>query len=156
MQKTITIEKRSILNSPAAKVWESISTMAGVNYELMPLVRMTYPKQAGDFLIDRAPTGQVLFRSVIFLFGFIPYDLHDLKLSRVDPGVGFLEESTTLVNRLWRHERTLEPVDDKTCAITDRLTVIPKLGFLAGLMKVSIDSIFRHRHKRLKRMFGRG
>jgi hypothetical protein len=46
------IESSLLAGSPA-EVWESIASMAGVNAELMPAVRMTYPR--GYVRLDRVP-----------------------------------------------------------------------------------------------------
>jgi hypothetical protein len=38
------VVESSLLAAAPAEVWESIASMPGVNAELMPVVRMTYPR----------------------------------------------------------------------------------------------------------------
>jgi len=70
--------------------WAGMS-MAAVNAELMPLVRMTTPASWRDCPLPQWTTGQVLFRSVILLFGVLPVDVHALQLESIDPRRGFHE-----------------------------------------------------------------
>jgi hypothetical protein len=60
--------------------------MAGVNAELMPFVRMTFPRGAERIDKATAAAGKPLFRSVLLLFGVLPIDVHRLALVKLDPG----------------------------------------------------------------------
>lgn len=55
----------------------------------------------------------------------IPLDRHSLRIDsfRSDPdgGGGFVEESTSWLQRRWRHERRLEALGG-SCRVTDRVT----------------------------------
>jgi hypothetical protein len=114
---------------------------------------MTVPRGAGSLNLDNIPVGEPVGRSWILLLGLIPVDYDDLMIVSLDPGRGFHERSTMLSNRLWEHERRLEPVDGG-CLISDRLTFEPRLPMPAGIEVPVIRAIFRHRHKRLRRHFG--
>ncbi|MBI3783513.1 MAG: hypothetical protein HY270_08935 [Deltaproteobacteria bacterium] len=127
--------------------------MPGVNAELMPLVRMTYPSDRIRIDGNDVPLGQRVFRSWILLFGFLPVDYDDLVFARIDPGRGFLETSSMLTQRIWQHERRLEPVEGG-CRVTDRVEFTPRLSFLGALYLPIFRSFFRHRHRRLARVFG--
>jgi hypothetical protein len=48
-----------------------------------------------------------LFTSYVFLFGFIPVDIHYLKFGRIETGNVFYENSTTATYKYWKHTRTL-------------------------------------------------
>jgi len=149
-----TFQIASLVPASPAAVWARISTMDGVNAELMPLARMTHPPELQRLDPAIVPLGQRLFRSWVFLFGIIPVDWDDLTLVRVDDGRGFLEHSTMLSQRRWVHERTLEPVDGG-CRVTDRIEFEPRLAVLAPLYAVVFRQFFRHRHRRLRRAFAR-
>src|SRR4051812_30172421 len=97
----------SRLGAPIEAVWASISTMRGVNYEMSPLFRMTHPKAAGEASLADAPRGVCAFQSLLLLFGVLPIDRHALTLIEVDIGKGFVEDSTSLLQRRWRHARQL-------------------------------------------------
>jgi hypothetical protein len=141
---------------PAAPdaVWERIVTPAGINAELRPLLRMTIPAGAEDFGIDAVEPGRLIGRSWILLFGLIPFDYDDLRLERVDPGRGFRERSTMLSQRLWEHERTIEPLGEGGCTLTDRVAWEPRLPLPGVLLRPLIGTLFRHRHRQLRRQFG--
>jgi ligand-binding SRPBCC domain-containing protein len=146
----------SVLSSPAPEVWAVVSTMAGVNDELAPLLVMTSPKEAQLLEIGAAPTGVTLFRSWLLLFGVLPIDYDDLFLASVTPGVGFVETSTLASAKRWRHERTIDPLSDRACRIVDRLTFEPRLPLLGGVLEAIVRQVFAHRHRRLQRRFGGG
>jgi hypothetical protein len=147
-------EVSSVVPASPAAVWARVSTMEGVNAELRPLARMTYP--AGIDRLDSAvvPLGQRLFRSWILLFGVLPVDYDDLTLVRVEPGRGFLEQSSLLTQRRWVHERLLDAVAGG-CRVTDRIGFEPRVPFGGGVMRAVFHFFFRHRHRRLARAFAR-
>ena len=145
-------EIASVLDAPPPEVWERVTSADGINHELMPLLRMTVPRNARTLDAATIPIGREAFRSWVFLFGVIPFDYDDLTLVRLDPGKGFLERSTMLSQRTWEHERTLEPVGEGT-RVTDRLRFEPR--FPPGLLhRAFVARVFRHRHRRLRRYFG--
>jgi len=130
-----------------------VTTPAGVNYEMRPYLRMTVPR--GSEWLDRGGVelGEPIGRSWILLFGLLPFDYDHLCLVRLDPGAGFLERSTLLSQRLWEHERTLEP-SDRGCLLTDRVRWEPRLGLPGHPLRPLIGWFFRHRHRRLRHYFG--
>ena len=83
-------------------------TMKGVNKELSPLIRMTAPSEWSDRAIFEWPTGRTLFSSWILLFGVIPIDRHSFFFQSIDRQRGFVEESSSLTNRLWCHSREID------------------------------------------------
>jgi ligand-binding SRPBCC domain-containing protein len=151
-ERVVAIE--SVLSSPAHEVWAVVSTMAGVNDELSPLLVMTSPKEAQLLDLGAAPTGVKLFRSWLLLFGVLPVDYDDLFLASVTPGVGFVETSTLASARTWRHERTIDPLTDAACRIVDRVTFEPRVPLLGGVLEAIVRQVFAHRHRRLQRRFG--
>lgn len=151
----ISLHFASQLLAPAAEVWSAISTMAGVNAELMPLVRMTCPPEAAARSLESAPLGEVALHSYLLLFGVLPFDRHALTLLEILPGEGFIEDSTSLLQRRWRHERHVVPSPTGGgCILTDELLVLPRVAALAPLVRPLVRSVFDHRHRRLHRRFG--
>ena len=145
---------RSRLDSPAAEVWERVTTFEGVNEELMPIARMTAPSGTRSLgSVDVVP-GRRLFRSWILLFGLIPMDYDDVTLVRIEPGRSFLERSPMLSQRMWEHERTLEPDGPGRCSLSDRVRFELRLPLPGALMRPLLAAVFRHRHRRLRRRFG--
>jgi hypothetical protein len=145
---------RSRLAAPAPVVWERVITPAGVNDEMRPLMRMTVPRGLGDFGIESVEPGVPIGRSWVLLFGLVPFDYDDLCLVRIEPGRGFLERSRMLSQRLWEHERTIEPDGQGACLVTDRVAWEPRLPLPGALLAPVIGALFRHRHSRLRRRFG--
>jgi ligand-binding SRPBCC domain-containing protein len=144
----------SHLEAPADSVWARAVTPEGINSELMPLVRMTLPRGVERLDPETVPIGRPIGRSWILLFGLIPIDYDDVTLVRMDPGRGFLERSPMLSQRLWEHERTIEPEGPEACRIIDRVRYEPRLPVPRGALTLLFRAVFRHRHRRLRRRFG--
>jgi ligand-binding SRPBCC domain-containing protein len=150
MSRAATITVTSRVHADAQRVWAHAQTMAGVNAELAPFVRMTVPRHARGLTIDEAPLGEVAFRSVLLGAGLLPFDRHALRLTAVAPGRGFQERSTSLLQRRWDHDRTLTP-DGAHTIVTDRVTFAPRIGG-ARLARPLVEALFQHRHRRLRRI----
>ena len=86
-------------------------------------------------------------RSWILLFGLLPFDYDDITLVRLEPEHGFLERSRMLSQRVWEHDRTIEPSGEGGCTITDRVSWQPRLGLPGRPLRPVIAWFFRHRHK---------
>lgn len=115
---------------------------------------MTSPSSAQRFSIEQAPLGVPLFRSWVLLFGVVPIDWDDLFLERVDTEApfGFVETSTMLTQRVWRHERRIED-DGDGCIVVDTITFAPRVALLGALFSPMFRLAFRHRHRRLRARF---
>jgi ligand-binding SRPBCC domain-containing protein len=146
-------EISSTLGAPRTEVWTHAGSMAGVNAELAPWIRMTYPPEAATLEGVEVPLGQPLFRSLLLLFGVLPVDLHTLILERVEPLVGFGEASHSLLQRRWIHRRQIEPADGG-CRITDRIEYETRLPLLGVALAPFIRFLFRQRHRYLRQRFG--
>lgn len=133
-------------------VWETISTIRGVNAELWPLARMTFPEGMEDTSINTLSLGKPAFKSWILFLGFIPYDVHELTIMRVKPGREFYEHSRSVIMRDWIHERTIEP-KMTGCEITDQIRFSPKISVLGYLLFIPFQIVFWNRHRNLRRRF---
>lgn len=149
----IRLRFESRLAAPASDIWAVASTMAGVNAELGPWVRMSYPPERVALDGQDVPMREVLFQSWLCVFGLIPFDRHALRLERLYPGVGFDERSTSWMQKLWVHRRRIEAVEDGA-RVTDELEIEPRLPFATPLVRVIVGALFRHRHRRLRARFG--
>lgn len=145
-------EIASLLAAPADEVWAHATTMAGVNRELWPLARMTYPPGLDRLDAQRLPIGVRVFRSWILLLGVVPVDYDDLSFEAVGPG-RFLERSRMLTQHEWRHERLVRATPHG-CEITDRVGFTPRLRWLGPAFLVVFRAAFRRRHRNLRRLFG--
>ena len=143
----------SMLSSPAESVWRHATTPSGVNAELMPLVRMTWPAEVERLTPETITLGTRLFRSWILLLGVLPIDYDDLTVVELGPGFRFLERSTMLTQRLWQHERTIEDRGNG-CCVTDRIRFVPRVGILGPVQGLMFRLAFRLRHRNLRRLFG--
>lgn len=142
----------SRLRAEPAAVWERAMSAEGINAELGPWMRMTVPRGLESLDLHRLEPGP-LGRSWLLLFGLVPFDYDAIGLEWIEPGRGFLERSTMLSQRLWEHERTIEP-DGEGATLVDRLAWEPRLPLPGGLLRPLIAATFRHRHRRLRRHFG--
>jgi len=143
----------STLHASAARVWAHATSMAGANHELLPLMRMTYPADRAEIGGQEVPLGVPLFRSIVLLFGVLPIDYDEVTFEALEPGRRFVESSRTMSQRVWRHERTVDPVGDG-CTVTDRVTFVPKVAAMGSLLLPALGLLFAHRHRRLARRFG--
>src|SRR5262245_17438070 len=100
------------LRASAEQVWAHASTFAGVNRELWPLLRMTFPPALARLTPEQFPVGRTAFRSWLLLFGLVPVDFDDIQLVELEPGQGFSEVSRMLSMREWRHRRTVTPAGE--------------------------------------------
>ncbi len=135
-------------------LWRHASSPDGVNLELRPLLRMTFPPGTEDLARTWQP-GERLFRSWILLFGLLPVEYDDLVLIEVEEGRRFLERSSLLSQKVWEHERTIEPVAGGS-RLSDRVRFVPRVAFLAPLHGFVFRLVFRLRHRNLRRAFGGG
>jgi ligand-binding SRPBCC domain-containing protein len=148
---TLTFVSR--LEAPADRVWSHATSMIGVNRELAPYLRMTYPPGMETLSEDKGRLGEPVFTSIILAFGALPVDRWELILVEVGPGRRFVEQSRVLSMKLWRHERTVEE-RGAGCMITDALTFAPRLPFTRAPLTTLVRALFGHRHRFLKRAFG--
>ena len=130
-----------------------VATMEGVNSELMPWVRMTVPGAPGQTRIDDQSPGQPAFDSWLLLGGVVPFDRHSFVFLEVEPGSHFVEDSSSWLQRHWRHERILVE-DGSGCRISDTVSFEPRLKLLGPLARLVVAGLFAHRHRRLRARYG--
>jgi hypothetical protein len=130
-----------------------VSTIAGVNDELRPIMRMRPPAQARGLRLGDVVPGERVGRCWMLLFGVLPIDYDDLTLVAVEPGRGFQERSTMLSMRAWEHDRTVEP-DGDGCRVRDRLGIEARVPGTGAVLERIVRALFDHRHRRLRRRFG--
>jgi len=148
----------STVPAPAADVWAVVTTFAGVNAELMPICRMREPRSLRGRSLESYEPGE---RAACWLLagGVLPFDRHLLGLESISPGTGFTEESTTWMQRRWRHERTLSTAVDvrsgevPATTVSDRLMIEPRLRLAAPITGAVVGWVFEHRHRRLRARF---
>ena len=144
----------SDLAAPADVVWQRVTSSAGINHELMPIVRMTVPRGLESLDLDSVESGRHLGRSWLLLGGVLPFDYDDITIEHLDPGRSFQEDSTMLSQRSWRHHRLVEPTGPDSCTVTDHVTFRPRLPVPVRLLEALFRQVFAHRHRRLRRRFG--
>ena len=128
-------------------------TLNGVNAELSPLVRMTAPAAFAQRPLQEWPERQNLFISWILLLGVLPVDRHAFYLHSVTPGRGFVETSSSTLNALWQHERTIIPLA-AGCRVTDVVEYRCRLPLLGYLLNPVYKLVFWHRHRYLRSRYG--
>ncbi len=152
MRRRAELSIASELRAAPDLVWERAMSAEGINAELGPVLRMTVPRGLDSLDLHALEPGP-LGRSWLLLFGLVPIDYDEIGLERIEPGCGFLERSTMLSQRLWEHERTIEPRGEG-CTIADRLAWEPRLPLPGRALRPLVAGVFRHRHRELRRRFG--
>ncbi len=145
----IEFEYSSELKIDAEILRKDAFTMKGVNFELFPLVKMTSPTHYSDKSILEWPKNQRVFTSILLLGGIVPIDYHDFTFVALELD-GFEECSNTLMNKEWKHKRTI--IDSGGASlVVDKVSYRSRVSFVGLLMKSIYKFIFKHRHKRLRR-----
>ena len=67
-----TLELSCSLDAAPEEVWTRVTSFAGVNDELRPVLRMTWPEERAGLGIAQAPVGTRLCRSWLLLLGVLP------------------------------------------------------------------------------------
>jgi ligand-binding SRPBCC domain-containing protein len=143
----------SELGEAAEAVWQHATSPAGVNAELMPLARMTWPSHIERLTAETVTPGTRLCRSWILFLGVLPVDYDEIVFAEFGPGLRFLERSRMLTQCLWEHERTVQPCG-AGCRVVDRVRFVPRLATLGILQAPIFRLAFRLRHHNLRRRFG--
>jgi hypothetical protein len=130
--------------------------MTGVNHELGPLLRMTAPPAYRTRTLFDAPVGRPVFRSYLLLGRILPIDFDHLSFESIDRGSGFVESSTMLSMSTWRHERrvTRDAGSQRGSRLVDRLSFTPRIPGTGVVLAWIVKALFRHRHARLRALFG--
>ena len=128
-------------------------SMEGVNFELFPWIRLTYPKGSYLFKKNIKPPGQFLFRSLTLFLGIVPIDLHSFYFYSLDFDGHFVEMSNSLVFKQWNHTRIISSIDGGSL-LEDYLEFSPRLVLFRKLVKFLINRVFLHRHNKIKKKFG--
>ena len=113
---------------------------------------MTFPTGVSDLTAGARP-GVRQFRSWLLVFGVLPLDYDDVVFDEIEPGRRFLERSTLMSQRIWQHERVVEPVTGGA-RITDRVHYEARITWLEPLYRPIFEAVFAWRHRRLRRLFG--
>lgn len=146
-----TFEISSTVSASPVEAWRWITSVKGISTELAPVIRMSVPRGVTALSDLPIQPGKPLFRSIIYLFGVLPADYSNLTLLELNEGVGFVEQSPMGSMRLWRHERTIQPLTSG-CRITDSLTFEPRIA--ATISSWVVKKLFRHRHQVLRAHLG--
>ena len=133
------------------EVWEWMTSLEGISKEMSPLMVMTAPAHVKNIESLSFEPGKPIFRSWLLLFKVLPFDYSNFTLERVDVGTGFIEQSSMISMRLWKHVRNIESREGG-CLLTDELIYEPRLaGFIVNRF---VEVLFNHRHKQLRRHLG--
>jgi len=153
MAEPVELFFESRLHASTGAVWQWITSVRGISAEMWPYFRMTAPPGMRSLQDVTFQPGKPLFRSRVFLFGFLPIDYSDLTLLELTPSEGFVEQSPMASMRLWRHERRIRTNPDGPGVIlTDRLTFEPR--WARGVVAWFLGKVFQHRHAVLRRHLG--
>ena len=151
----VLVERETAVAVSADRVWQRIVTPEGINHELRPWMTMAMPRGRRELRVDLVSVGVPLGRCWLRLFGVVPFDYDDLTIVELHPGRGFVEESTMLSMRRWRHERTIEPLDAGRTRVRDHVTFELRAGLrvLTPVVGAVIGKLFAHRQRRLVAYF---
>lgn len=145
-------EFRTEVKASPEEVWEHASTMAGVNMELSPIIRMTYPQRCASLNAESMNKKNGYVTSWILLFGLIPVDRWVMHFVEFGPRFRFLERSKVCSMKFWEHERNIVGCNGGALII-DRIRFIPIMKPLAPIVARMMRTVFINRHRNLKKIF---
>lgn len=154
MNEPLSLHLESKLQATTEAVWEWITSVACISAEMWPYFRMTAPKGMRSLNNLEIEPGVRMFRSIVFLLGFLPIDYSNMTLVELEPGQGFVEQSPMGSMKLWRHERRIHPDPEhpKGVLLVDQLIFKPR--FAPRFVGWFIKRVFIHRHEVLKTQLG--
>jgi hypothetical protein len=109
----------TVLDAPADRVWQAVTTPAAFRLVTRGLVRVVgLRRRATPWREGETVSG------VLLLFGVVPISVHHLTFERIDAAAGELQsdEHGGMV-RQWRHLIRVTPVDDRRCRYEDRIEI---------------------------------
>ena len=114
-----TLTRTTDLDAPAQLVWDAVCSPAAFRTVARGLLR--YPPVVGRtdaWEPDERVSGR------LWLFGVLPLHRHHIRLARIDHDQMTLtsDEHGGLV-RSWGHDIVVEPLDERRCRYTDRVTI---------------------------------
>ena len=135
-----TFTHASRLDVSPADFWadQSLST---VNYELKPWIYMTAPKKWQAMRQADWQGGDVLLSSWVLSMGVLPVNRHVFRSFAFAPETGFVEVSSSWVNRLWRHERTLAATESG-CVVRGTVAFTSSRGLVSPFSSLVIHLSF--------------
>jgi len=93
-------------------------------------------------------------KSWILWRGFIPVDRHNFGTIEFTSPTAFVENSSSWLNRQWRHERKVGKTPGG-CEVIDTISFESRLAFLSPWQKAMYILAFRYRHATLRSRYVR-
>ena len=135
------------------EVWQRISSWDGVNHELGPILRMTFPARYSS-LVDIPADGRSHFTSIFLFLGWIPFDAHRFTLQELSVPAFFQELSSNLLMRSWSHRRSVTPQPNGDgVEVRDECGFECRVPLLGALLLRLYKAVFRRRHRRLRAFY---
>ena len=136
----------TVLDAPAEVVWSGVKTPHAFVHVARGLVRFPAAERVdGPWRVGTEITGWT------FLFGFLPFSVHTLRVESID------EKTMTLVSdeeggllRMWRHELITTPIDEHSCHYEDRIEI--DAGILTPLVVAYAKLFYRGRQRRWRKL----
>jgi hypothetical protein len=144
----------SLVPGSQAEVWARITSAAGINDELRPVLRMTMPRGMSGDCIDEVTPGEPMGKSWLLLGGVLPVDYDEMTMEVIEPPHRFREHSSMFLLEDWVHERTVRPVTDDVCVVEDDLRwvgrgPVGRRPVLRAFPRWIVRALYTHRHRRI-------
>ncbi len=147
-----TLIREQPINASSQTLWQFIATPANLDLltppDLQFQILSEIPREMGEGL-------QLRYRIRIPWFG----RWHWLtEISRIEPGVSFVDEQLQGPYRFWRHFHEIRPQSDGRCLMRDQVSYQLPLGPLGRLLhglvvRPMLERIFDYRAQRLRELF---
>mgnify|MGYP001461501791 CR=1 FL=1 len=145
-ESQLSVEKKVLI--------EHAFSMRGVNAELFPWMRLTYPKGPDALKENIKPPGRFLFKSWFLFLCFIPIDYNSFFFKFISQEGHFHESSSSLTHKNWCHIRKIS-VSEGGSLLQDELEITPRVKMLSPLIRFFAQRLFLHRHNILRKKFNK-
>lgn len=143
----------SKVSTAPEELWPRINSFEKLNSELSPFLRMSCPEKYRLVPFDVFPSGRPLFKSIIYLFRFIPVEVSNIRFAAIYPGKGFSEDSVMILSSSWKHKRYITPFEEGAI-IADELDITPRFSVFETAIRLFTRITFKIRHRNLRILFG--
>ncbi len=143
---TLTVTRTTLLEAPAAAVWQAVRTPRAFVTVTRGLLRFPVVESRTD---EWEQGEQVV--GWTWLFGLLPFNRHHLTVARIDHEQMILtsDEHGGLI-RSWVHDIIVEPVDADRCRYTDRVAI--DAGWATLPVTAFAWVFYRRRQRRWRRL----
>ena len=149
--KSLKVDVQTELQAPIATIWSRLQTVALLREVMAPIASLGMVDGAAFPVTWKEG---ITYRFKIYVLGFIPTGIRDLKIERIDPIRHQLQsrEREPLIQR-WDHLITLQAIGPSKTLYRDEIEI--EAGWMTVLVWAFAQVFYRHRQRKWRRIASR-